>query len=58
MFLRHSTDAICKTSHAFYVKVSNDPEAKKVQADTGHHQTGGMYLRINPSRLYAQLKPV
>ena len=46
-FFRHATDAICKISHAFYVKVGNDPEAKKIQADTDRHQTGDMYLRIS-----------
>ena len=34
-------------SRSIYVKISNDPEAKKIQADTDHHQTGGMCLRIN-----------
>ena len=30
-----------------HVKVSTDPGANKIQAGTDHHQTGGMYLRIN-----------
>ena len=40
-----------KISHVLYVKVSNDPEAKKIQADTDHHQTGGMCLRINQFKI-------
>ena len=47
MFLRQSTEINCNTSHVFYVKVSSDPKAKRIQADTDHHQTGGMYLRNN-----------
>ena len=41
-----------KISHVLYVKVSNDPEAKKIQADTDLHQTGGMCLRINQFKTF------
>ena len=29
------------------MKLRKVPEAKKIQADTDHHQTGDMYLRIS-----------